>query len=527
MTMAEGELNSMLFILSNGMRTHDLQNLKHLCHGKIPLGDLEKAQSARDVFRIMRQKLLIRPGKLDLLESMLKQIGRADLAKKLQSGGGADTTMESEGALRRNSLEGNNREFLMTLSDELTKENVESLKFIADLPYGVEERIQNGRDFFKYLQQAGNVGPNLLSHLEDFFGKIHRMDLAMKVREYQDQQMGVNTINTNKIGVAPVGNMIPRPCPAVSPVTGKQPTMHQMSDVKSPTMVLLSPADFSKPPQPSEPSEPRYPVQAEPNVTELLDPLQRIGMDQEDAMPSYPMNQRPRGIALIIGNEHFGGNPSLRDRQGNKKDIEHLQELWSFLNFQVEIRRDLNSQDIYNVMREISTLDHSQFDCFVCCLLSHGAHGGIYGTDSELVEIKDITALFKGVACPSLYNKPKLFFIQACRGQGFDRGARMQADATEVSPEDALRHNAEPNESHFLLGYATPPGYVSWRSQIHGSWYISKLCEVFRKYCERYDVTSMMVRVNDEVSEAFTKMGYKQCPAPVVTLRKRIYFNNN
>ena len=34
----------------------------------------------------------------------------------------------------------------------------------------------------------------------------------------------------------------------------------------------------------------------------------------------------------------------------------------------------------------------------------------------------------------------------------------MQADATEVSPEDALRHNAEPNESHFLLGYATPPG---------------------------------------------------------------------
>ena len=244
--------------------------------------------------------------------------------------------------------------------------------------------------------------------------------------------------------------------------------MHQMSDVKSPTMVLLSPADFSKPSQPSVPSEPCSPVQAETNVKELVNPLKRIGMDQKDAMPSYPMNQRPRGIALIIGNEHFGGNPLLRDRQGNEKDIEHLQELWSFLNFQVEIRRDLNSQDIYNVMREISTLDHSQFDCFVCCLLSHGAHGGIYGTDSELVEIKDITALFKGVACPSLYNKPKLFFIQACRGQGFDRGARMQADATEVSPEDALRHNAEPNESHFLLGYATPPGIFCCIRNIQG-----------------------------------------------------------
>jgi len=62
---------------------------------------------------------------------------------------------------------------------------------------------------------------------------------------------------------------------------------------------------------------------------------------------------------------------------------------------------------------------------------------------------------------------------------------------------------------------------------VHGSWYVSKLCEVFRKYCERFDVMTMMVKVNDEVSDAFTKQGYKQCPAPVVTLRKRIYFNNN
>ena len=39
-------------------------------------------------------------------------------------------------------------------------------------------------------------------------------------------------------------------------------------------------------------------------------------------------------------------------------------------------------------------------------------------------------------------------------------------------------------------------------------------------------MTSMMIKVNDEVSEAYTRAGYKQCPAPVVTLTKRIYFNN-
>lgn len=235
--------------------------------------------------------------------------------------------------------------------------------------------------------------------------------------------------------------------------------MHQMGESRSPTVPLLSPAAFMRPrAPPNENTEPRFPVQAMANPAELVEPLQGLGVDQEEAMPSYPMMQRPRGIALIISNEHFEENPSLRNRQGNQKDVDHLRELWQFLNFEVILRQDLVSQEIYNAIREVSTMDHSQYDCFVCCLLSHGADGGIFGTDCKLVEIKDITAMFKGVACPTLANKPKLFFVQACRGQNFDLGARYEADAAEVSPEDAMRHNAEPNESHFLLGYATPPG---------------------------------------------------------------------
>ena len=224
-------------------------------------------------------------------------------------------------------------------------------------------------------------------------------------------------------------------------------------------MPLLSPSYFSRAQiSVSGNVEPRYPVQAMPNPAEILAPMQQLGVDEEEAMPSYPMTNRPRGIALIISNEHFQGNPELRDRQGNEKDVEHLRELWHFLNFQVIVKSDLESQDIYDVLRGISTMDHREFDLFVCCLLSHGSNGGIFGTDSVLVEIKDITSMFKGVACPSLAHKPKLFFIQACRGLDRDRGAQFESDAVESNPEDAMRHNAEPNESHFLLVYATPPG---------------------------------------------------------------------
>ena len=52
----------------------------------------------------------------------------------------------------------------------------------------------------------------------------------------------------------------------------------------------------------------------------------------------------------------------------------------------------------------------------VVVLMSHGDTGYINGTDGGKVEVKDIQAEFDGKTCPNLKGKPKLFFIQACRG---------------------------------------------------------------------------------------------------------------
>lgn len=127
------EANRLLYRISNEMRATDLQNLKHLCHGRIPLGELEKSQNACALFQIMLQKRLISPGNMSYLEGLLNQVGRADLAGKIQTRGG-DATMQTESALTSNSLDRNYRAFLMKLSDELTRDNVESLKFVANLP---------------------------------------------------------------------------------------------------------------------------------------------------------------------------------------------------------------------------------------------------------------------------------------------------------------------------------------------------------------------------------------------------------
>ncbi|XP_042300244.1 caspase-2-like [Sceloporus undulatus] len=59
---------------------------------------------------------------------------------------------------------------------------------------------------------------------------------------------------------------------------------------------------------------------------------------------------------------------------------------------------------------------HRDVDSCIVSLLSHGIEGGIYGIDGKLLQLQEIFRLFDNANCPSLQNKPKMFFIQACRG---------------------------------------------------------------------------------------------------------------
>ncbi|XP_031561863.1 caspase-8-like [Actinia tenebrosa] len=522
--MDEAELRRLLHSIGSQIRDIDLQNIKYLCSDKVEAGQLQQTESAMDLFILLLNRDIIGTSNLVFLEDVLDKSGRKDLVSRIKSSG---RDMASEGPVisSESTTSGSRQDnikyrvFLNQLCDELTRQNIESLKFLVSVPAAIGQGMKSGHQLFDYLEKRGIIGQSDLSFLAENFTFIHRKDLSKKVEEFSKRQSDPSPVPPiSRLTISDRERNTPEP-------TGAQEHSEHTGALPIRPAPLLTPQYFTRtiinlppnaPPIIPIESRPRFPVQCGDDIPPL---------DQEDDMPSYDMRHRPRGYALIISNEKFSGIRNLQDRIGTEKDVNNLKTLWEKLHFEVVIKRNKTTSEMYEIAREFSAKDHSSFDCFVCCLMSHGIHGGIYGIDSEVLELGQITSQFKGSACPSLLNKPKLFFIQACRGTEFDHGT--QADAVRNSEEDAMRHSAEPNEGHFLLGYATPPGYVSWRSTEHGSWYISKLCEVFGKYCDAYDVTSMMVKVNDEVSEAYTKKGYKQCPAPVVTLRKRIYLNNN
>lgn len=131
--------------------------------------------------------------------------------------------------------------------------------------------------------------------------------------------------------------------------------------------------------------------------------------------------------------------------------------------------------------------DHSQFDAFVLFILWHGGSNDvIFGVNGGTISVAELMCFFKPTDCPTLQNKPKLFFIQACRGTLSDRNftasgtvsPSLQGTFTgaQTSSVSALSRSTCREEVDFLLALSTAPGYISLRRNRRGSPFIQVSC---------------------------------------------------
>lgn len=63
--------------------------------------------------------------------------------------------------------------------------------------------------------------------------------------------------------------------------------------------------------------------------------------------------------------------------------------------------------------------EHKYLDSCVVCVLTHGEHGELYGTDDTSISVLEFVSCLNARNCQALAHKPKLFFLQACRGREF------------------------------------------------------------------------------------------------------------
>ncbi|XP_007907939.2 caspase-6 [Callorhinchus milii] len=274
------------------------------------------------------------------------------------------------------------------------------------------------------------------------------------------------------------------------------------------------------------------------NVAEVdfLPPIQRA--DLMDPSVEYNMNHKRRGLALIFNYEHFFWYLGMPMRRGTNADKMNLEIRLENLGFEVQAFDNLKAAEVLEKIHQVATSDHSDVDCFLCVFLSHGENNHIFAYDAKL-EIQEMTALFRGDKCSSLVGKPKIFVIQACRGDKHDEPVKPRDEVDTLEKKamvnelvtDAGAVYTLPAGADFIMCYSVAEGFYSHRETVNGSWYIQDLCNLLKEYGSKLEFTEILTLVNRKVSQRSVEncldanaLGKKQVPCFASMLTKKLYF---
>lgn len=490
MPVAVGDMMNRLMLsrIDEELVSSEVAALCFLCLDSVNRKRLEGIRDAKGLFLRLEEK-----GLLDdpfFLYQLLKTIGRSDLLSLLET----DSRRPEE--TNTNSTLSEYRVMLYKIYDDMTKENFEKMKYLLSekIGRGKLETCKTALDVFAEMEKTG-----LLS--------VTKLDELHEALQMLDQQLAA-TVEHFK----------------------QRLSQQQPSTLSSP--VIMGHQRFNNPPQPLEA---RLSVsETQPSIVELnvCSDAQPEFSSLPDETEYYSLTHNPRGLCVVFNNEKFSGG--LRDRGGTQQDEKSLRTLFTDLGFTVTVYKDLTASAMKGEIRKLSGRNFLDEDALVVCVLSHGEMGCVYGTDEHKVPLRELTQPFTSGQAPTLAGKPKLFFIQACQGSGYQEGAvpcpprpsqeegnresRLEEDAGPVHGETV------PSDADFLLGMATVQECKSFRNTSTGSIYIQELCIQLRKSAESSkmdDILTVLTRVNREVSKG-TFLSHKQMPEPKYTLTKKL-----
>ena len=255
----------------------------------------------------------------------------------------------------------------------------------------------------------------------------------------------------------------------------------------------------------------------------------------------YKMTALPRGIALIINNKLFVDNPEhgrQPPRHGSEEDVRQVKEMFSALGFEVHIRENRTKTEMLNEVDFFAyEKDHSDYDCFVLWLMSHGRSGEVFGSDGFPLPIETIKDMLSNASCATLRGKPKLLFVQACRGDKEDEGVNVVTNAcgspsvqmpfpcpdSPIDPTKSPSSERIAGQTDFLIAYSTVEGYVSYRYPGIGSNFVRAVVSVFQEYVAHDHLVNLLTKVIKKVSE-MELAEVKQVPQFETTLVKELWF---
>ncbi|NXI32415.1 CASPA protein, partial [Sterrhoptilus dennistouni] len=498
------EFSQQLFHIGENLVTEDVTALKFLCMDLLQLGRLEGVKSATDIFKLLMAQEYLKAEDTFLLAELLYRIKCHSLLEKL-----GYTKEKVQKHLHEKGRVSPYRQMLYELSENITNEMLKEITFLLQNRLPKRWVTPSALDLLTLLEKQGLLTKDNVQILESIC-KTVSPDLLEIIDCYKKAKVLCYNIFSSPETAAKLLKelgVLPSFCPK----------MHKRK------CVLLCSEQEGTPMDGVFLFQPKVGLKYMVLEVLVLFSLKNTFFNSG----SYKMDGPHRGFCLIINNVNFNSS----QRKGSCKDAEQLERVFTWLGLDVRTYTDLTSGAIINLMQTWQHVqDHKDRNCFICCILSHGKSGAIYGTDYKLVSIRVLTTHFTAKQCPQLAAKPKLFFIQACQGNNIQRPVFVDTDgptpdSTPVQERVSLLESI-PEEADFLLGMATVDGCVSFRHIEEGSWYIQALCSKLQLLVPRgEDILSILTQVNEDVAKRVSPSGTKkQMPQPAYTLRRKFIF---
>jgi caspase 7 len=229
----------------------------------------------------------------------------------------------------------------------------------------------------------------------------------------------------------------------------------------------------------------------------------------EIAVPKYDMNHEKRGIALLINIRSYDAPNQRIERNWSEKDLENLKETLKYLEFDIRSYENLKAKQIKDEIQNIAKLDHTNSDCFLCVVMSHGNDEKIMTSDNKAISFDEIMTPIK--SCRSLRFKPKLFFIQQ-----FDL-------SPDIHMTRMTSHRLKEPESDLLIFNSKLPNDIVCAIETGGSFFISSVCKELN---QTYNDFPLNIPLSQMIRRIIQRSEKNKIQVPNVKngLTKEIYF---
>ncbi|XP_050090447.1 caspase-14-like [Anopheles aquasalis] len=227
------------------------------------------------------------------------------------------------------------------------------------------------------------------------------------------------------------------------------------------------------------------------------------GSRREVPLEKYDL--RKNAYVLVL--HHYMFRDSTHNREGSEKDMAKIERFFrDYRADQLNVKENQTAADVRSIMDGFLHHNFTNNSCLIIIIMSHGVEsdrieaydGETYCFEADIVE--------KCTLNRSLDGKPKLFIVQACRGD-----STMTTDSKKTQSK----------KSDVLTFQSTYKGFFAYRHEQNGSVFIQNFFKLLDQHRDE-DIC----HINQHLNNVFERERIPQNPTMTSTLKKRLIFGD-